>query len=75
VFLDLIYSGRLLKQGGVVFVDDVQLPGVGRAVSFCLENLDWTSEDRGKEGIHEWIVLRTGPREAYLRPYDDFVDF
>jgi predicted O-methyltransferase YrrM len=75
VFLDLIYSGRLLREGGVVFVDDVQLPGVGRAVNFCLKNLDWTSEDRGKESIHEWIVLRTGPRDAYLRPYADFVDF
>lgn len=75
VFLDLIYSGRLLKEGGVVFVDDVQLPGVARAVNFCVKNLDWTSEDGGKEGVHEWTVLRTGPREAFLRPFEEFVDF
>ena len=74
VFLDLIYTGRLLKEGGVVFIDDVQLPGVARGVKFCVNNLDWTSEDRGKEGSHEWIVLRTGPREAFLRPIDEFVD-
>ncbi len=33
VFLDLIYSGRLLKDGGVIFVDDTQLPAVSRVVS------------------------------------------
>jgi predicted O-methyltransferase YrrM len=75
VLLDLVYSGRLLKEGGIVFVDDVQLPGVARAVNFCLKNLDWTSADQGGEDLHEWIVLRTGPSEAYLRPYADFVDF
>jgi predicted O-methyltransferase YrrM len=75
VFLDLIYSGRLLKEGGVVFVDDIQLPGVARAVNFCVKNLDWTSEDRGIEGTHEWTVLRTGSREAFLRPIEGFVDF
>lgn len=75
VLLDLVYSGRLLEEGGVVFVDDVQLPGVRRAVNFCLKNLDWKSEDQGGEGVHEWVVLRTGSHEAYLRPYADFVDF
>jgi hypothetical protein len=36
VFLDLIYSGRLLKEGGIVFGDDRQLP---RSVNFCVANL------------------------------------
>jgi predicted O-methyltransferase YrrM len=75
VFLDLVYSGRVLKEGGIVFVDDVELPGVARAVNFCIKNLDWVIEDRGKEGTHEWIVLRTGSHEAFLRPYAQFVDF
>jgi predicted O-methyltransferase YrrM len=39
VFLDLIYSGRLLKERGCVFVDDVQLPGPTHAVGFCIANL------------------------------------
>ena len=30
IFLDLVYSGRLLEEGGIVFVDDTQLPGVRR---------------------------------------------
>ncbi|TML55607.1 MAG: class I SAM-dependent methyltransferase, partial [Actinobacteria bacterium] len=76
VFLDLVYAGRLLEEGGVVFADDVQLPAVRRAVDFCLANLGWTVEDEGAEGdVHEWIVLRTGPHEAFLRPFDAFVDF
>jgi predicted O-methyltransferase YrrM len=75
VFLDLVYSGRVLKEGGIVFVDDVDLPGVARAVNFCIKNLGWVSEDRGKERTHGWIVLRTGPHDAYLRPYAQFVDF
>ena len=76
VFLDLVYSGRLLKPGGIVFADDTQLPGVRRAVDFCLANLGWKVEDEGKEGeVHEWLVLRTGSRDAYLCPFDAFVDF
>ena len=76
VFLDLVYGGRLLEKGGVVFADDVQLPAVRRAVDFCLANLGWTVEEEGAEGdVHEWIVLRTGPHEAFLRPFDAFVDF
>ncbi len=41
--------------------------GVARAVNFCIKNLDWVREDGGKEGTHEWIVLRTGSHDAFLR--------
>lgn len=75
VLLDLVYSGRLLKEGGVLFVDDVHLPGVWKAVNFCLQNLSWKSEDRGDEDGHGWVVLRTGPHDVYVRPFADFVDF
>jgi predicted O-methyltransferase YrrM len=34
VFLDLVFLGRLVRMGGIVFVDDYQLPAVARAVSF-----------------------------------------
>jgi hypothetical protein len=61
VFLDLVYCGRLLKEGGVIFADDFQLPGVRRAVSFCITNLGWVVEEQGHEVEgHEWIVLRNG---------------
>jgi predicted O-methyltransferase YrrM len=75
VLLDLVYAGRLLKEGGVLFVDDTHLPGVGKAANFCLQNLGWRSEDRGDENGHGWIVLRTDPYEVYGRPFEDFVDF
>ena len=76
VFLDLIYSGRLLKEGGIVFVDDTQLPGVRRAVDFCARNLDWVVEDGGEEGgFHQWMVLRTGSHAVFQRPFAQFIDF
>jgi predicted O-methyltransferase YrrM len=75
VFLDLIYSGRLLKEGGIVFVDDTQLPGIRRAIDFCVANLGWVTEEESKEGVHEWLVLRTGPPDAFMRPYTAFRDF
>ena len=76
VFLDLYYCGRLLEEGRVVFLDDVQLPGVRRAVEFFLANLGWTRADGGAEGgEHEWAVLRTGPADALLRPFAEFVEF
>jgi predicted O-methyltransferase YrrM len=75
VFVDLIYAGRLLEEGGVVFADDVQLPAVRRAVDFCLSNLGWAAEDDGVEGEHEWVVLRTGPHDVFLRPFDQFAEF
>src|SRR5438128_4350661 len=74
VFLDLIYSGRLLKEGGIVFVDDAQLPGVRRAVDFCTGNLGWVDEDSGEEGVHQWIVLRTGPSDVFMRSFTELVD-
>jgi predicted O-methyltransferase YrrM len=75
VFLDLIYAGRLLPEGRVIFVDDVQIPGPKHAVQFCVANLGWVIEDEGREGGHEWAVIRTASHDAFLRPYTDFVAF
>ena len=75
-FLDLMYVGRLLPDGGVVFVDDTQLPAIQRAIEFCVSNLAWEVEGAGREGsTHEWLVLRTGPRDRFQRPFTEFVDF
>lgn len=76
VFLDLIYSGRLLKEGGILFVDDVQLPGIRRAVNFCVTNLGWTVEEEDAESEeHVWMVLRTGSAQVFRRPFTEFVEF
>ena len=75
VFVDLIYLGQLVKPGGVIFLDDYQLPAVAKAVAFATSNLRWAvEEDRQAAPEREWVVLRTAdpPRR---RDYRDFVDF
>jgi predicted O-methyltransferase YrrM len=75
VFVDLVYLGRVVQPGGIVFVDDYQLPAVARATSFFVANVGWTVEQRSAEDeLHEWAVLRTSTR-ADTRRFDDFVDF
>jgi predicted O-methyltransferase YrrM len=75
VFLDLVYLGRLVRPGGILFVDDYQLPAIVRAVSFFLTNLGWTLEEVSTEDDdHHWAVLRTS-RVPDARPFDHFVDF
>ncbi len=75
VFVDLFFLGRLVRPGGVVFLDDYQLPGVARAASFFVENVGWTAESVSPpDEFHQWAVLRT-PSAPDERPFDYFVDF
>jgi predicted O-methyltransferase YrrM len=75
VFLDLVYLGQLVRPGGIVFLDDYQLPAVARAASFCLTNLGWTLEETSAaDELHHWAVLRTACEPAD-RPFDHFVAF
>jgi predicted O-methyltransferase YrrM len=75
VFVDLFYLGRLVRSGGIVFVDDYQLPAVALAVSFFVNNLGWTIEEvSAADELHQWAVLRTSARPD-TRRFDDFVEF
>jgi len=75
VFVDLFYLGRLVRPGGIVFLDDYQLPGVARAASFFTSNLGWTREEISPpDDLHQWTVLRTSTVPD-TRPFDYFVDF
>ena len=75
VFLDLIYLGRLVRGGGIIFVDDFQLPAIAKAASFCTSNLGWTVEDVSRDDdLHHWAVLRI-PDIRLERHYEYFVDF
>jgi predicted O-methyltransferase YrrM len=75
VFLDLVFLGRLVRAGGIVFVDDYQLPAVARAASFCVTNLGWTLEEVSTaDDLHRWAVLRTSAVPD-TRPFDYYVDF
>ena len=70
VFLDLYYLGLLVKRGGIIILDDYNLPGIKRAVAFFVTNLNWTIEETSQE----WVVLRTA-QEADNRHFTYFVDF
>jgi predicted O-methyltransferase YrrM len=75
VFVDLFYLGRLVRRGGIVFLDDYDLPGIERAVSFFVTNLGWRIEETSPEGDgHHWVVLRTAEGEDD-RDFRYFVDF
>jgi predicted O-methyltransferase YrrM len=75
VFLDLVYLGRLVRPGGIVFVDDYQLPAIAKATSFFLRNLDWGVEEvSAADEFHQWAVLRTADAPD-TRPFDYYVDF
>jgi predicted O-methyltransferase YrrM len=75
LFVDLAYLRRLVSPGGIVFVDDHQLPATARAVSFFRRNLEWTVEELSPpDPDHQWAVLRT-PERPDTRPWDFFVDF
>ena len=75
VFLDLVFLGRLVRAGGIVFVDDYHLPAIKRAASFCVRNLGWTLEEvSAADDPHKWAILRTSPFPD-TRPFDDYVDF
>jgi predicted O-methyltransferase YrrM len=75
VFLDLIYLERLVTPGGIIFIDDYQLPAIARSVSFCTTNLGWVFEELSPtDDHHQWAVLRTA-REPVIRSFRDFIDF
>jgi predicted O-methyltransferase YrrM len=75
VFVDLYYLGRLLRPGGIVFLDDYHLPGVARAASFFLTNLNWALEETSTtDDRHHWAVLRTRTKPD-TRPFDYLADF
>jgi len=75
VVVDLFFLGRILKLGSLIFIDDIQLTGIKKAVLFFMKNLEWKIEKEGRSSKHhEWAALRTRS-EALERSYDSFVDF
>lgn len=75
VFVDLFFLGQLLEPGSLIFLDDLQLPGIKKAVSFFVNNLEWQIEAEASiSKVHHWAALRTLP-EVLERNYDAFTDF
>jgi predicted O-methyltransferase YrrM len=60
VFVDLFNLGRLVRSGGIVFVEDYQLPAVAGAVSHFTTHLGWMIEEvSSPDEHHQRVVLRT----------------
>ena len=72
VFLDLYFLGQLVGKGGIIILDDYIWPGIKRAVSFFLTNLNWKIEETNEEG--QQAVLRTS-KEDDARDWRYFVEF
>jgi predicted O-methyltransferase YrrM len=70
VFLDMYYLGRLIRPGGIVVLDDYDLPGIAKVVAFYTSNLSWTIE----ETPLRCAVVRT-PVDEDRRHFADFVEF
>jgi predicted O-methyltransferase YrrM len=70
VFLDLYYLGLLVRRGGIIILDDYDMPAIRRAVAFFVANRGWVIESAAPE----WVVLRT-PSAPDERPFDSFVEF
>ncbi len=75
VFVDLYYLGHLVRKSGVIILDDYNLPGIKRAVSFFVNNLAWQIEETSpQDDEHQWVVLRTSVEED-TRDFRYFAEF
>jgi predicted O-methyltransferase YrrM len=74
VFLDLYYVGRVVRRGGIVILDDYELPAIAKAVAFFLTNRGWELVDVSDGDRHRWAVLRTRNAEGEP-PMAYFVEF
>jgi hypothetical protein len=67
----MFFLGRLVRKGGVVILDDYNLPGIRRAASFFVTNMGWMIADTVNERM---VVLRT-PTAPDARDFRFFVEF
>ena len=72
VFVDLFFLRRLVRRGGIVVLDDYNLPGIRRAAAFFVTNTGWTLETTAVDD--QIVVLRTAatPDSRDFRFFADF---
>jgi predicted O-methyltransferase YrrM len=74
-FIDLFYLNSLMAPSSVIFLDDYQIAGVRKAVTFFISNMQWALEEISEPSeTHQWAAVRTR-HEPLQRTYKDFVDF
>jgi predicted O-methyltransferase YrrM len=74
VFVDLFYLGLIVEPGCVIFLDDYNYPGIKKAATFFVKNLDWNIEEVNCDRDHVWAVIRTR-EEPDKRDFRHFVEF
>jgi len=63
------------EAGLLTALDDYHLPGIARAASFFVANVDWSKEEVCTDHErHHWAVLRTSTSPD-TRPFEFFADF
>ena len=74
-FVDIFYTSRLVRPGGLIVLDDLWMPAVEQAVGFFTSNLGMTVElVRDGAGRAKLAALRT-PVQPVKRAWDHFVEF
>lgn len=74
VFLDLFYLGKLIKIGGIIFMDDYDNVAIRKAVSFFVKNIGWKIEEIGSYKKRKWLIVRTSEKQD-VRHFEYFIDF
>jgi hypothetical protein len=71
-----IYLGRLIRGGGIIFLDDYQTArrGTSRILRHHQPGLD-AGGSLHPDALHQWAVLPTTTTKPKERPFDYFIDF
>lgn len=70
VFVDLYFLRKLVRPGGLILLDDAELPSVSAALRYFDVNLGWESVSIGGR-----LAARRLPDEPLEPPFDDFNPF
>jgi len=70
VFADLYFLRKLVRPGGLIILDDAELPSVSAALRYFDLNLGWQSVSIGGR-----LAARRLPDESFEPPFEDFKPF
>jgi hypothetical protein len=74
VFLALYYLGHLVRKGGIIILDDYNLPSIERAAAFFVNNLEWKIEEKSpqKTSIIGWCFTSEDEDTRDFRYFAEF---
>lgn len=75
VFMDLLFTSRLVRPGGAIIVDDLWMPSVRAALEYFTTNVGLVREDRKQDkDASNFAVLRV-PEQFPKRTWDHYIPF